>query len=90
MNSDLYSELVEKGGEVDESEKVAEDHLTCKMAPRFKRLTFELRLTVTPTAAGVLREAEGRHTETDESIFNKLTPLKLLAVETKDAVDGVF
>lgn len=83
----LNPELVEKRGEVDELKKVAEDHLAGKMAPCLKRLASELHISLAPHA---LRELEGRHAETNQSIFNELTRLKLLAIQTKDTVNGVF
>ena len=83
----LDPELVEKRGEVNELKKVAEDHLAGKMAPSLKRLASELCISFAPHALG---ELEGCHTETNQSTFNKLTRLKLLAIQTKDTVNGVF
>ena len=83
----LDPELVEKRSEVDELKKVAENHLAGKMAPCLKRLASELCVSLAPHALG---ELEGRHAETNQSTFNKLTRLKLLAIQTKDTVNGIL
>ena len=83
----LNPELVEKRGEIDELKKVAENHLAGKMAPCLKGLTSKLSVSLTPHT---LRELEGRHAKTNQGIFDKLASLKLLAIQTKDTVNGIF